>query len=86
MGRVAKNGCKNSLMKQIIEVKNVGKRINRRLKSIVPIKEKTFHSFRKNFSQNIELNSKSEDKIKKYLMGHSQSKDITHAVYNRGES
>ena len=67
------------------EVKNVGKRINRRLKNIVPIEEKTFHSFRKNFSQNIELNSDSEDKIKKYLMGHSQNKDITHAVYNRGK-
>ena len=67
------------------EVKNVGKRINRRLKNIVSIKEKTFHSFRKNFSQNIELNSNSEDKIKKYLMGHSQNKDITHAIYNRGK-
>jgi len=67
------------------EVKNVGKRINRRLKNIIPIKEKTFHSFRKNFSQNIELNSNSEDKIKKYLMGHSQNKDITHAIYNRGK-
>ncbi len=67
------------------EVKNVGKRINRRLKNIIPIKEKTFHSFRKNFSQNIEFNSESEDKIKKYLMGHSQNKDITHAIYNRGK-
>lgn len=67
------------------EVKNVGKRINRRLKNIIDIKEKSFHSFRKNFSQNIELNSNSEDKIKKYLMGHSQSKDITHMIYNRGK-
>lgn len=67
------------------EVRNVGKRINRRLKDIVNIKEKTFHSLRKNFSQEIELNTTAEDKIKKYLMGHSLSKDITHMVYNRGK-
>lgn len=67
------------------EVTNVGKRVNRRLKTIIPIKEKTFHSFRKNFSQELELNTTTEDKVKKYLMGHSQSKDITHTIYNRGK-
>jgi len=67
------------------EVKNVGKRVNRRLKKVVNTKEKSFHSFRKNFSQEIELNTKAEEKTKKYLMGHSQSKDITHMIYNRGK-
>jgi len=67
------------------EVGNVGKRLNRRLKTIVPIKEKTFHSFRKNFSQELELNTNSEEKIKQYLMGHTLSKNITHSIYNRGK-
>jgi integrase len=67
------------------EVKNVGKRINRRLKKLVDIEGKTFHSFRKNFSQEIELKTDAEEKYKKYLMGHSQSKDITHMIYNRGK-
>ncbi|MEA2017250.1 MAG: tyrosine-type recombinase/integrase [Campylobacterota bacterium] len=66
-------------------VKNVGKRVNRRLNTIIPIKEKTFHSFRKNFSQEIELKTTAEERTKKYLMGHSQSKDITHTIYNRGK-
>lgn len=67
------------------EVKNIGKRINRRLKSIISSENKTFHSFRKNFSQEIELKTNAEDKIKKYLMGHSMSRDVTHMVYNRGK-
>ena len=67
------------------EVKNIGKKVNRRLKNIVESEFKTFHSLRKNFSQELELNTNSEDKIKKYLMGHSFSKDITHMVYNRGK-
>ena len=67
------------------QVKNVGKRMNRRLKKIVNVKEKSFHSFRKNFSQELELNTTAEEKTKKYLMGHSQAKDITHMIYNRGK-
>jgi len=67
------------------EVKNVGKRLNRRLKEVINIKEKTFHSFRKNFSQELELNTTGEEKIKKYLMGHSLAKDITHLIYNRNK-
>lgn len=67
------------------EVKNVGKRINRKLKKVIEAKEKSFHSFRKNFSQEIELNTNAEERTKKYLMGHSQSKDITHMIYNRGK-
>ena len=65
--------------------RNIGKRINRRLKNIIESEFKTFHSLRKNFSQEIELNTTSEEKIKKYLMGHSMSKDVTHMVYNRGK-
>lgn len=63
--------------------RNIGKRINRKLKEL--IKDKSFHSFRKNFSQEIELNTTSEEKTKKYLMGHSFAKDVTHMVYNRGK-
>jgi len=67
------------------EVKNVGKRLNNRLKTIISDTSKTFHSFRKNFSQEIELNTDAEEATKKYLMGHSMSKDITHSIYNRGK-
>ncbi len=67
------------------EVKNVGKRVNRKLKEIVNTKNKTFHSFRKNFAQELELKTNAEDKIKKYLLGHSFNKDVTHTVYNRGK-
>jgi integrase len=65
------------------EINNVGKRINRRIRNIVNLKEKSFHSFRKNFSQEIELETRAEEKTKKYLMGHDMSKDITHRIYNR---
>ena len=44
--------------------------------------KKSFHSFRKNFSQEIELNTNAEEQIKKYLMGHSFSKDVTYMAYN----
>jgi integrase len=64
--------------------RNIGKRINRKLKELV--KDKSFHSFRKNFSQEIELNTTAEEKTKKYLMGHSFTKDVTHMVYNRGKT
>lgn len=67
------------------EVSSVGKRINRRLEKIVPENKKTFHSFRKNFSQEIELNTDAEEKVKKYLMGHDMGKNITHSIYNRGK-
>jgi len=67
------------------EVKNVGKRLNRKLKNIIPATNKTFHSFRKNFAQELELNTTAEEKIKKYLLGHSFNKDVTHTVYNRGK-
>lgn len=64
------------------EVTNVGKRVNRRLKSVINNEFKTFHSFRKNFSQEIELNTDAEEQIKKYLMGHSFAKDVTYMAYN----
>ena len=67
------------------EVGNIGKKLNRRLQKIINNKDKTFHSLRKNFSQELELNTDSEDKIKKYLMGHTFSKDVTHMIYNRGK-
>ena len=67
------------------EVKNAGKRVNSRLKKIVNDKDKSFHSFRKNFSQEIELNSNSEEKTKKYLMAHTLKKDVTHNDYNLGK-
>ena len=67
------------------EVKNAGKRINNRLKKIINDKDKSFHSFRKNFSQEIELNSNAEEKTKKYLMAHTLKKDVTHNDYNLGK-
>ncbi|AOO63826.1 tyrosine-type recombinase/integrase [Sulfurospirillum halorespirans] len=67
------------------EVKNAGKRVNNRLKKIVNDKDKSFHSFRKNFSQEIELNTNSDEKTKKYLMGHSFKNDVTHTVYNKNK-
>ena len=66
------------------EVKNTGKRLNRRIKSIIPSKIKSFHSFRKNFSQVIELETDAEEKTKTYLMGHSNN-SVTHTIYNRGK-
>jgi len=62
----------------------IGKRINTRIKKVVPDKNKSFHSFKKNFSQEIELNTNAEEKVKKYLLSHS-FKDITHTIYNRGK-
>ncbi len=67
------------------EVGRVGKLVNRRLREIVNNQDKSYHSFRKNFSQEIELSTNAEESIKKYLMGHSQSKNITHMIYNRGK-
>jgi len=67
------------------EVSNTGKRVNRQLRKIVNNKNKSFHSFRKNFSQELEINTKTEEKTKKYLMGHSFAKDVTHMIYNRGK-
>jgi len=66
------------------EVKNVGKRLNRRIQDVVSSKIKTYHSFRKNFSQEIELETNSEEKTKTYLMGHSNN-SVTHNIYNRGK-
>ena len=66
------------------EVKNVGKRLNRRIQDIVSSKIKTYHSFRKNFSQVIELETNAEEKTKTYLMGHSNN-SVTHTIYNRGK-
>jgi len=67
------------------EVSNMGKKVNRRLRKIVNNKNKSFHSLRKNFSQEVELNTNAEEKTKKYLMGHTFSKDVTHMIYNRGK-
>jgi len=67
------------------EVKNAGKRTNNRLKKIINEENKSFHSFRKNFSQEIELNTNGDEKTKKYLMGHSFKGDITHTIYNKNK-
>jgi len=67
------------------EVKNAGKRVNNRLKKIIDEENKSFHSFRKNFSQEVELNTNSDEKTKKYLMGHSFKNDVTHTVYNKNK-
>ena len=66
------------------EVNKVGKRLNRRIQLVVSTKIKTFHSFRKNFSQVIELETNAEESTKKYLMGHSND-SVTHNIYNRGK-
>ncbi len=67
------------------DLNKVGKKINDRLHKIIKNPYKTFHSLRKNFSQEIELKTDAEEKTKKYLIGHSFKKDVTHTVYNRGK-
>ncbi|KHG33768.1 tyrosine-type recombinase/integrase [Sulfurospirillum sp. MES] len=67
------------------EVDNIGRQVRRHLTKIVNEEYKTFHSFRKNFSQEIEVHTMSEEKTKKYLMGHSFKKDVTQTTYNRGK-
>ncbi|NDK08952.1 tyrosine-type recombinase/integrase [Candidatus Gracilibacteria bacterium] len=67
------------------EPKNVGKLVNRRLRKIINDSNKSFHSFRKNFSQEIELNTNGEEKTKKYLLGHSFKNDVTHSIYNKNK-
>lgn len=60
------------------------KAINRKLKKIIPDTNKTFHSFRKCFSQSIE-NSEVDEKYKEFLLGNSLSKNIRHKIYNLGK-
>ena len=62
----------------------IGKVLNRRLNKIITDEAKTFHSFRKNFSQKI-LETDAEEHTRKYLMGHSLNKDITHKIYNQNK-
>ena len=66
------------------QVNSVGKRLNRRIQEVVLSDLKTFHSFRKNFSQIIELETNAEEKTKTYLMGHTND-SVTHNIYNRGK-
>ena len=65
-------------------VDRIGKVLNRRLNKIIIEDVKSFHSFRKNFSQEI-LKTNAEEHTRKYLMGHSLNKDITHKIYNQNQ-
>jgi len=65
-------------------VDRIGKILNRRLNKIIIEDVKSFHSFRKNFSQEI-LKTNAEEHTRKYLMGHSLNKDITHKIYNQNQ-
>jgi integrase len=61
------------------------KKLNRVLNKIIPSESKTFHCFRKNFSQALEEVDIGEEKYIKYLMGHSSKGDITINDYNLGK-
>ncbi|MDK9693559.1 MAG: tyrosine-type recombinase/integrase [Sulfurimonas sp.] len=61
------------------------KKLNRALNKIIPSESKTFHCFRKNFSQALENVLIAEEKYIKYLMGHSSKGDITINDYNLGK-
>ena len=65
-------------------IDRIGKVLNRRLNKIIIEDVKSFHSFRKNFSQEI-LKTNAEEHTRKYLMGHSLNKDITHKIYNQNQ-
>jgi integrase len=67
------------------DIDNLGKRLRRQFNKVILEEKTTFHSLRKNFSQEIELNTTAEESVKKYLMGHTMSKNVTHTVYNRGK-
>lgn len=82
---ISKRNTKKTVSDLKNEIDNIGRNINRRINKFVPNPDKTLHSFRKNFSQEIELNTNAEESIKKYLMSHTMKKDITHNVYNRGK-
>ncbi len=62
----------------------IGKAVNLRINKVVPNKNKTFHSLRKCFAQELEINTNAEEKTKKYLLSHTY-KDVTHIIYNRGK-
>ena len=62
-----------------------GKKLNRALNKIIEDEHKTFHSFRKTFSQSIEMINVAEEKYIKFLMGHSNKSDITMRDYNLGK-
>ncbi|MBE0514120.1 tyrosine-type recombinase/integrase [Sulfurimonas sp.] len=59
----------------------VQKRINRHIKKTLNI-NKTIHSFRKNFTQKL-FNVCDDINLRKYIIGHSQLRDITFTTYNQ---
>ena len=58
----------------------IQKRINKHIKKILEV-NKTIHSFRKNFTQKLFPICK-DINIRKYIIGHSQLKDLTFTTYN----
>ncbi|MFA6195970.1 MAG: tyrosine-type recombinase/integrase [Sulfurimonas sp.] len=62
----------------------IGKKLNRTLNKIILDKDKSLHSFRKNFSQAMEEVEVGEEKYKDYLMGHSIS-SVRQKHYNLGK-
>ncbi len=67
-------------------VNATSKKINRAINKFISNKEKSFHSLRKNFSQQLyfqqQTNNNIDDKTIKALMGHAQN-DMTFEVYNK---
>lgn len=59
----------------------VQKKINRHIKKILE-EHKTIHSFRKNFTQKL-FNICDDINLRKYIIGHSQLRDITFTTYNQ---
>jgi len=59
----------------------LSKKMNRAIKKVIREKNKVVHSFRKNFTQKLYEVSTAEHIIK-YILGHSQSDNLTFNVYN----
>lgn len=59
------------------------KKMNREINKIIPDVRKTFHSFRKNFTTQLYALFPDREHLIKYILGHSNAKNITFNVYNR---
>jgi integrase len=59
----------------------IDKRINKNLRKIIIDTNKTFHSFRKNFTSKLYATSPKEESFIKVLIGHSIKQNITLSIY-----
>jgi integrase len=72
--------------KQTDRVNAIPKKINRVLNTIITDKSKTFHSFRKNFRIQLQLNFPELDKYSNVLLGHSNKNDIGFFTYGKNQT